>query len=269
MVARNRLPQQRPMPLNDTPKKSLKGGGRRIHVPKIRSTAMLFNFLSFVIGVVLCLSMTSMYNLNNHNNVGGRDNGSRILNDQEKNVTAIAADPAVEQAVPMPDKNVILFQKKILVALASFNLDQLTFLEEQLEGYRGLAEAGAEVSVVIHATEPYSIALIDILNTRMYFDSKKYVGSFNVKIVLLNPHVRLHLVDHHRTLFYDNLDNFDLFIYSEDDMKANVQAVATYLEETERVRSLIGAEKASNYNVGIIRYEYNYPYDGELFCFGG
>jgi len=258
----------------DSPKKSLKGGGR-IYVPKIRSTAVLFNFLSFVIGVVLCLSVvTSMYNLNNNNNnnnVEGSDDGSRILNDPQKNVTdsASATDPAVGKAVPLSDKNVILFQKKILVALASFNLDQLTFLEEQLEGYRGLAEAGAEVSVVIHATEPYSVALIDILNTRMYFDSKRYVGSFNIKVVLLNPHVRLHLVDHHRTLFYDNLDNFDLFIYSEDDMKANVQAVATYLEETERVKSLIGAGKASNYNVGIIRYEYNYPYDGKLFWFGG
>ena len=150
----------------DSPKKSLKGGGR-IYVPKIRSTAVLFNFLSFVIGVVLCLSVTSMYNLNNNNNnnnVEGSDDGSRILNDPQKNVTdsASATDPAVGKAVPLSDKNVILFQKKILVALASFNLDQLTFLEEQLEGYRGLAEAGAEVSVVIHATEPYSVALIDI-----------------------------------------------------------------------------------------------------------
>ena len=231
----------------------------------------LYNLVSFLIGIILCNSFFAYQSLApnhpqqidhtdienakiNHNNYSDKSNSFT----SESSVNAAAS-------IAMP----ILYQKKILIALASFNFDQLTYFEEQLEGFRGLVEAGAHVTIVVHATEPYSVALIDVLNTRMYHetgtDDDTTAGSFCMKIVLLSPSVRLHLVDYHRSLFYEHLNDFDLFIYSEDDMKANPQLVANYLAQTEKVARLVGPGKASDYNVGIIRYEYNYPFDGKLF----
>lgn len=37
------------------------------------------------------------------------------------------------------------------------------------------------------------------------------------------------------------------------------RTVATYLSETQKVTDKLGPEKASDFNVGIVRYEYNYP----------
>ena len=50
-------------------------------------------------------------------------------------------------------------------------------------------------------------------------------------------------------------------------MRINPQLVANYLRETENVAKLVGPEKAFDYNVGIMRYEYNFPYDGKQCMF--
>jgi len=70
---------------------------------------------------------------------------------------------------------------------------------------------GAHVHIYIHTTEPYTVALIDLLNTRVSCRD----GGIQVNIILKSPAVRLNLVDCHRELFYDKLDEYDIFIYSE------------------------------------------------------
>jgi len=66
-------------------------------------------------------------------------------------------------------------------------------------------------------------------------------------------------VDFHRTLFYERLDDYSLFIYTEDDIRVSPGTVATYLWETRKVIEKIGPQKAADFNVGIVRYEYNFP----------
>eukprot|EP00428_Durinskia_dybowskii_P022166 CAMPEP_0170204592 /NCGR_PEP_ID=MMETSP0116_2-20130129/1825_1 /TAXON_ID=400756 /ORGANISM="Durinskia baltica, Strain CSIRO CS-38" /LENGTH=310 /DNA_ID=CAMNT_0010454953 /DNA_START=135 /DNA_END=1067 /DNA_ORIENTATION=+ len=78
-------------------------------------------------------------------------------------------------------------------------------------------------------------------------------------IILVPSSLRLHLVDCHRSLFYEKIDEYDLFIYTEDDIRVTPLTVAAYLHETIRIEQTVGKEKASNFNVGIVRYEYNFP----------
>jgi hypothetical protein len=68
-------------------------------------------------------------------------------------------------------------------------------------------------------------------------------------------------VDCHRTLFYERLEQYDLFVYTEDDIRVTPSTVAAYLSETARVRQLVQGTKykPSDFNVGIVRYEYSYP----------
>ena len=146
----------------------------------------------------------------------------------------------------------VLQGQKILVVIAAFDFGQIPHLEEVLDGYHDVAIAGAAVvDVVIHATVAYPVMLIDLWNTRFT------ASNFSITIALKPKSLRLHLVDEHRTLFYERLNDYDLFIYTEDDIRVTPTTVATYLAETRVVASI--AEKPSNYNIGIVRYEYNYP----------
>eukprot|EP00980_Cylindrotheca_fusiformis_P018018 scaffold5756_cov99-Cylindrotheca_fusiformis.AAC.2 len=146
---------------------------------------------------------------------------------------------------------------RILVAIAAFDFSQMPHLEEVIDAYQDLCVTGAtKVDVVIHATVAYPVALIDMLNSRLL---PKCENIFSLSIVLKPPSLRLHLVDCHRELFYQKLNNYDLFIYTEDDIRVTPTTVAAYLDETERVRGIVGESESSNFNVGIVRYEYNFP----------
>jgi hypothetical protein len=153
----------------------------------------------------------------------------------------------------------ILDGTKILICIAAFDFSQLPHLEEVLDAYADLCAAGAHVNVVIHTTMPYPVAWIDLLNSRYLCDNPSPRAEFQVTISIHSPVLRLHLVDVHRPLMYDNIDNYDLFIYTEDDIRVTPRTVATYLMETERVKNIVGQKEAMKYNVGIVRYEYNFP----------
>lgn len=53
------------------------------------------------------------------------------------------------------------------------------------------------------------VGLIDMLNARLSCET------MTVTIAVQSPGVRLNLVDCHRELFYEKIDSYDLFIYSE------------------------------------------------------
>jgi hypothetical protein len=82
---------------------------------------------------------------------------------------------------------------------------------------------------------------------------------FSLTIILKHKSLRLHLVDCHRDLFYQKIDEYDLFIYTEDDIRVTPTTVTAYVDETQRIKSIVGESRSSDYNVGIVRYEYNFP----------
>lgn len=156
---------------------------------------------------------------------------------------------------------------RILVAVVSYDFSQKPHLEEVLDAYADLCAAGSKVDVVVYSTVPWPVAYIDLLNSRFMCLNTSPRAGFSVSVHLKSPSLRLHLVDSHRELFYDRLTEYDLFIYTEDDIRVPPKTVATYLFETQRVREMIESQKRpadakpSDFNIGIVRYEYNYPPD--------
>lgn len=144
---------------------------------------------------------------------------------------------------------------RVLVCLASYDFGQFPLLEEVLDSYQDFCVAGASIDVYIHTAIPYTVGLIDMLNARLSCEGMQII------IAVQSPAVRLNLVDRHRQLFYEKIDDYDLFIYSEDDIKVSPTTAHAYLQETKQVEQLIGKSPAEDYNVGIVRYEYNYPPD--------
>ncbi len=146
---------------------------------------------------------------------------------------------------------------RILIAIAAFDFNQLPHFEEVIDSYQDLCVTGAsKVDLVIHVTIPYPVTLIDMLNSRLLPSCQ---GVFEMSVIVVPAALRLHLVDCHRPLFYEKIEEYDLFIYTEDDIRVSPRTVAAYLDETYRIVEKVGKERASDFNVGIVRYEYNFP----------
>jgi hypothetical protein len=169
------------------------------------------------------------------------------------------SSPSLLHQSPSSGGSSILDGKRILVAIASYDFSQFPHLEEVLEGFHDLCIAGANVDIYIHTTIPYPVMLIDLLNTRHKCSNISPRSGLAIYIILVSPSVRLHLVDFHRTLFYEKVDQYDVFIYTEDDIRVTPHTIGAYLYETQAVSQIVGPDQASNFNVGIVRYEYNYP----------
>jgi len=54
-----------------------------------------------------------------------------------------------------------------------------------------------------------------MLNDRMRCNDPSPTSGMTVTLILKPASVRLHLVDFHRTLFYERLESYDLFVYTE------------------------------------------------------
>lgn len=201
------------------------------------SLIQIFHIVSsFVFGIMMCTTLKIYETIHQTNDI---------------NVMRISSSSLSH----LNQENSGLSGVKILVAIASYDFSQFPLLEEVLDSYHDICVAGAKVDLYIHTVVPYTVALIDLLNARMNCDGMEVI------IIVVSPAVRLNLVDFHRPLFYDKIDDYDLFIYSEDDIKVSPTTVKAYLDETRRIEQLVGTSPAVDYNVGIVRYEYNYPPD--------
>ncbi len=152
----------------------------------------------------------------------------------------------------------LLRDLRILVVIVAFDFSQLPHFEEVLNGYHDVCMAGAHVDIIVHATIPYPVTLIDLLNTRIS------CPHYTVTIALKPKALRLFLVDEHRKVFYEKIHEYDLFIYTEDDIRITPTTVATYLYETQYIQHILShneprQHEPSDFNVGVVRYEYNYP----------
>lgn len=61
----------------------------------------------------------------------------------------------------------------------------------------------------------YPVALIDMFNDRMRCNNPSPNAGLTMTLMLKPSKVRLHLVDFHRELFYQRIDQYDLFVYTE------------------------------------------------------
>jgi hypothetical protein len=218
---------------------------------RVKASKLPLIVLGFLLGCIT--SATFILNFCIHSTPSTSDLPSGLnVKPDSITTTEVQAIPAVVAKNPLQPLQGI----RILIAIAAYDFSQLPHLEEVLDAYQDLCVSGAaKVDVVIHATIAYPVTLIDLFNSRLVPACK---DTFSLTIVLKSPSLRLHLVDCHRTLFYERLDQYDLFIYTEDDIRVSPRTVAAYLSETYSLQKVL-KDRYVDFNVGIVRYEYNYP----------
>ncbi|MGK3745873.1 MAG: hypothetical protein ACI90V_012734 [Bacillariaceae sp.] len=228
---------------------------------KKSSATIPIAILSFIFGCILSTTIVLNFVITSpsfnsiENDAGGDSLPRRVVELSHTVVNGQQADSIISSSsssLKNPFDGI-----KIIIAIAAFDFSQIPHLEEVLDAYQDLCVTGAsKVDVVIHATVAYPVTLIDLLNSRLLPVCRDV---FSVTIVLKPNALRLHLVDCHRELFYEKIDDYDLFIYTEDDIRVTPKTVGAYLTETNNIQSMVGIERSSDFNVGIVRYEYNYP----------
>jgi hypothetical protein len=225
--------------------------------------------LAFALGFIVAINIKFMtdietveYNHNNNNNNNNNNpirssldaynnNNNRNLNSKNNNGNNNNNNNGNNRSP--------LDGMRILVAITSFDFSQIPHLEEVLDSYQDLCVTSvSKIDIVIYTTHAYPVSLIDLWNNRIN-PSCRFQNVFSMTIIVKPYSMRLFLVDCHRYLFYEKIDEYDLFIYTEDDMIVRPKLIASYMDETERVIDIVGLNKSQDFNVGIVRYEYNFP----------
>ena len=156
--------------------------------------------------------------------------------------------------------------KKIFFEITTVGLKQFSYLEHMIDSIRDLCEAGALVDFHIVSSncnphpgdndpeciikgqssettieDNFSVETISHLNEKIKCRNPE--GSLDFKIHLLSPDWGKQLVDHHRVLFYENIDEgYDVFIHTEDDQLIHPTNIVAFLDEMEKLRQLVGDE---------------------------
>ena len=246
-------------PTTPSRKHHLSKGSSPFSIPSI-----YLPILAFLLGCIVSASVLlhlQVSSQHHHDNTSPAAHNLALQQQQFSNpLQTKRKDPSLIDTNNLPT-SAVLQGLKILVVLVAYDFAQLPHLEEVLDSYHDIAVAGAQVDVYIHATVAYPVVLIDMWNDRFTHQD------FTLTIALKSKSLRLHLVDCHRAFFYEHVDEYDLFIYSEDDIRVTPTTVGSYWWETQRIQHLLSQQPSSanprfqpqDFNVGIVRYEYDYP----------
>ena len=160
--------------------------------------------------------------------------------------------------------------KKIFIEITTVGLTQYAYFEMVLDSIRNICEAGAHISVHVTTTncnpkpgpddeecplygqyvedtleDNYSVEKISQLNERLRCRNPE--GSISTDVHLVSPYWGKEVVNHHRRLFYDNIDKgYDLFIHTEEDEEISPTNVIAFMDELEKLRRLVGDEVSTD-----------------------
>ena len=210
-----------------------------------------------------------------------------VFSHQHQQVLSNLESSSLRIAIPnnginTPNKGFVatLRKKKILVEVTTVGQFQYSLMEDLLDEVRDLCEAGATVSLHITTAncdpnpkpgDPecplyershdsstqennYSVEKIDQLNERLR--CRDTDGSLDASVHLVSPDWGKQVVDHHRRIFYDHIDEgFDLFVHTEEDVLIRPTSMLAFLQEMENLRELVGPRRLPDYSIGFIRYE--------------
>lgn len=147
---------------------------------------------------------------------------------------------------------------RILIQVLAYNLNRIDPLVASMGEYRSMCEGGWDPTIVFLTVTKPSKTL------KRYFDSKLWCYRTQSVVPLrwavftitdtANKHAGWYLANEHRGIVASEINNFDLFIYHEEDIMINTGHVAAYLHETRTLERELGTGPAREYMFGFQRY---------------
>jgi hypothetical protein len=136
-----------------------------------------------------------------------------------------------------------------ILAFNHYHIDPLLLIMNE---YVSMCEAGWLPTIVLFTTVHWSEALL------RYFRQKNYCyrigASFEIRTSEHDPSINVALGAQHRAYLGNELNNYDVFIYHEDDMVFKLSHLSGYLAETKKIHELLPEDGLANNCVGFQRY---------------
>jgi hypothetical protein len=142
---------------------------------------------------------------------------------------------------------------KVLSMVVAFSLSRMDPLFHIIRGQQSMCEGGWDVSLVIFTAREVSPALERYLETRLY--CHRIQKHITLIISKHDPTVQINLVEEMKDYMKSVWQQYDVYMYMEEDVIVEHQHLVGYLAETQKLWALLGKEKAqSQYSIGFQRY---------------
>lgn len=135
---------------------------------------------------------------------------------------------------------------------ASYNLRQYMQLWKVLESYRDICELGWDVDIAIQtSTDELSPNSEYGWQLQQSLYCNRIQQNMNVSFQAFGP-IGFGLNSQHRQIVKENIDAYDYFIYSEEDMLFTPHHLSAYLYQEQKLRDLFPSHWI-NYTIGYLR----------------
>ena len=141
---------------------------------------------------------------------------------------------------------------KVLGMILVFNFKRIDSIMVILNEYKSLCESGWKPTITFFTTEKPSYLL------SQYFDEKLYCyytqQSIPIVWQIFNESISIYMADKTREYVAKEVNNFDLFMYHEEDIILQHSHVSAYLYESKQLSRLLGHATSLEYMIGFQRY---------------
>lgn len=155
-----------------------------------------------------------------------------------------------------------IYGSKLLVMTLSFDISHCDALDEILQEYLNMCEGGWDVTVIFYSTVRWSPELLTHYRRRTF--CYRISDSINFLFSIHHKDISINLASVHRKELALHVNNYDLFLYHEDDIIFRFKHLVAYVQETKRLELLLREDERSDYGIGFLRYRRILRKDSEI-----
>lgn len=125
---------------------------------------------------------------------------------------------------------------KVMAFLLTFNFYHLDPVLLILNEFVSICESGWRPTVVIQTTVEWTPEIMQYLRRKSFCYARN--SSIEIRIDRHDPSVGIGLSATHRPYLYNEVNNYDLFVYLEDDIVFKSTSLAAFVHETKKLYEL-------------------------------
>ena len=156
------------------------------------------------------------------------------------------------QGAPPPFPTAFTANNRILGLVCSFNFDHIDSLYLIITEYVSMCEGGFSPKLVLFTAADYTPQVRRVMAYRTF--CYRTNSSLEIEYNIHEASIGLNLASQHRKYMGAHVNNFDLFIYHEDDMIVKFSHVVGFLAETKKLQFLSPETALRDNTIGFLRY---------------
>jgi hypothetical protein len=153
--------------------------------------------------------------------------------------------------IDFPEPNTA--HNRIFIQILHFDLHHMDSLELNLNEYLSMCEAGWNPSILIHTCGNYTNTVLKYIMDRTFcYRTKSFLP---IKIRQYDSDIGVWLAAPHRLVAKEHINDFDFFIYMEDDMIFRYTMLTAFLHETKILQRVLPENGLADYCIGFQRFK--------------